>query len=85
MNDFDFEVALNRLRGKLAALDALPPPAARRKLRERAGVSQREVAEVCGVSQTAVLSWESGSKTPRGAHLERYAAVLDLLAGQGAA
>ncbi len=67
------------LQQKITARRALPPPPRRRELRESAGVSLREVADVCGVSQTAVSHWEAGTKTPRGQHLTDYADVLRLL------
>jgi transcriptional regulator with XRE-family HTH domain len=32
--------------------------------RERANLSQEEVAEICGVSSRTVISWEKGAKIP---------------------
>lgn len=32
--------------------------------RKEAGVSQTQLAEICGVSQAAVAAWESGAKNP---------------------
>lgn len=58
----------------------LPPPAARRHLRERAGVSQTVVASEVGVTREAVARWESGDREPRPANLARYLEILDRLA-----
>jgi DNA-binding transcriptional regulator YiaG len=62
---------------------ALPAPAVRRALREAARISQTDVAEVVGVSQRAVSSWETGDTTPRGAALGRYLDLLDRLRIEG--
>ncbi len=52
----------------------LPPAAERRRIREAAGVSQRQLARALNVSWTAVHRWESGSQ-PR-AHVDEYARLL---------
>ena len=54
----------------------------RRFLRERAGLSQLELADVVGVTPPAVSRWETGSRTPRGAVLVSYVAALDRLAAE---
>jgi DNA-binding transcriptional regulator YiaG len=59
---------------------SLPDPAVRRLLRERAGLSQDEVASVLGVSRPAVTRWETGKRTPRGLMLTQYVELLDRLA-----
>ena len=58
----------------------LPPPAARRLLREHAGLVQGDLARALGVSRVAVSRWESGTRTPRGEALRRYVEALDRLA-----
>jgi DNA-binding XRE family transcriptional regulator len=58
----------------------LPAPAARRLIRERAGVSQAAVASAVGVARPAISRWESGKRTPRGEHLKRYVAALEQMA-----
>jgi transcriptional regulator with XRE-family HTH domain len=57
----------------------LPPPAARRQLRERAGISQQSVARELGVTREAVARWETGSRTPRPAVARAYLTLLDRL------
>jgi DNA-binding transcriptional regulator YiaG len=57
----------------------LPPPAERRRIREAAGVSLRQLAAAIppgGVSVMAIVRWEAGS-TPRDpAHLRAYSELL---------
>jgi transcriptional regulator with XRE-family HTH domain len=52
----------------------LPTADERRRIRQAAGVSLRDVAAALGVSHTAVASWEEGV-TPR-EHRAEYAALL---------
>jgi DNA-binding transcriptional regulator YiaG len=56
----------------------LPSPAVRRRLREDAGLSLREVARLLEVDVMTVLRWERGSR-PRRANAVRYRALLDAL------
>ena len=58
----------------------LPPPPARRQLREAAGISQLDVAQALGVTREAVSLWESGLRTPRAENAAAYVALLDRLA-----
>jgi DNA-binding transcriptional regulator YiaG len=69
--------ALAQLEAKVQALAALPPPKARKALRQAAGVTVVEVASVVGVSRQSVTAWERGDARPVGDHLHAY---LDLLA-----
>lgn len=56
----------------------LPPPAMRRALRHGAGLTLAEVAASIGdVTPQAIGHWESGTRTPRGALLSAYVAVLE--------
>jgi DNA-binding transcriptional regulator YiaG len=48
-------------------------------IRERAGVSQLEVARVLGVSDAAVSRWEAHERTPRADVAVRYAQLLRAL------
>jgi transcriptional regulator with XRE-family HTH domain len=66
----DLEATLRMRRG-------LPDPQSRRALRQAAGASLSQVADVCGVSPQSVLDWERGAD-PRGEHLVRYSKVLAL-------
>jgi DNA-binding transcriptional regulator YiaG len=58
----------------------LPAPEARRMLRERAGVPQQAIADTLDVTREAVAQWETGRRTPRGANLTGYLAILERLA-----
>jgi len=53
-----------------------------RVLRERRGLSQSEVARRCGVSRTAVRSWEEGENAPGMMRALRYAEALGITASQ---
>lgn len=57
----------------------LPKPAERRRIRERAGLSIRAVADALGVSPSAVLKWELGTAIPRRHHAAAYGALLHAL------
>jgi DNA-binding transcriptional regulator YiaG len=50
-----------------------------RELRERAGLTQQEIAQVCNVSQGAVLRWERAERRPRGVNAIAYHRVLSRL------
>ncbi|WP_395572106.1 helix-turn-helix domain-containing protein [Streptomyces sp. BK79] len=63
----------------------LPPPKARRRLRETAALTQAQLAERLGVSRQTVRAWESGRTTPRGRKREAYAKLLTGLAEEAAA
>lgn len=54
----------------------LPAPDQRRAIREAAGLSQGEVADAIGVTRQAVGHWEAGTRTPKGALLERYVSAI---------
>jgi DNA-binding transcriptional regulator YiaG len=51
-----------------------------KRIRERAGASQGEMAAAVRVSRAAVASWEQGRRIPRGATAVRYAKLLRELA-----
>lgn len=70
---------LERLLAEAQARRELPAPAVRRLLRERAGLSQADLAQVLGVTRPAVTRWESGCRTPAGKLASDYAAVLERL------
>lgn len=72
----DRALELARLRRRL------PAPAARRHIRESAGVSQIDVARALGVTRECVCLWEMGHRTPR-EKLGAYVGLLDRLAREG--
>ena len=47
-----------------------------RELRTRRGLLQRELAEMAGVTESAVRNYELGLRTPRPQHLEALARAL---------
>jgi DNA-binding transcriptional regulator YiaG len=55
----------------------LPPPSARRAIREAAGVTQQRIAVELGVTRAAVSFWEQGRCDPRGDRRLRYVAILE--------
>ncbi|MFE0201680.1 helix-turn-helix domain-containing protein [Streptomyces sp. NPDC058985] len=63
----------------------LPPPKARRRLREAASLTQTQLADRMGVTRATVRTWESGRTTPRGRKREAYAELLKTLAEQESA
>jgi DNA-binding transcriptional regulator YiaG len=70
---------LERLLERARARRSLPAPDVRRHLRVMARLSQSDVAAYLGVERATVSRWETGSREPRGATLDRYLAVLDAL------
>jgi DNA-binding transcriptional regulator YiaG len=57
----------------------LPPARSRKRIRETAGVSARDVARVLGVNVMSVLRWEDGKATPTPEHAIAYRRLLDAL------
>ncbi|MET7775374.1 helix-turn-helix transcriptional regulator [Streptomyces mirabilis] len=68
-----------QIRSRLRVRLDLPAPARRREVRERAGLSQQELADVIGSTRQAVSHWEMGSRTPRGLLLARYVEAIRAL------
>jgi DNA-binding transcriptional regulator YiaG len=56
----------------------LPPAADRRRIREAAGLTFRDIARFLDVNPMTVIRWEEGN-TPRRAHAIRYRQLLDAL------
>ncbi len=54
----------------------LPPPRVRRSIREAAGLSQGELADVLGVHRISVSRYESGQREPRGKLRLAYSEAL---------
>jgi predicted transcriptional regulator len=42
------------------------------------GLTQRQVAAKCGVSQSCITDWESGTKTPTLHHLQCWVNALNM-------
>ncbi|MFE9554055.1 sigma factor-like helix-turn-helix DNA-binding protein [Streptomyces sp. NPDC006703] len=63
----------------------LPNPKERRRLREAKSLSEAQVAEVMGVTQATVRSWEKGRTTPRGRRRESYSRLLATIEAEMAA
>ncbi|MFE6225941.1 helix-turn-helix domain-containing protein [Streptomyces sp. NPDC057854] len=61
----------------------LPEPEERRRLRERWGLTTRQVATAFGVTPATVRSWERGRSAPRGSRREAYRRFLAGLAQYG--
>lgn len=54
----------------------LPAPDIARRIRQDAHVSQARLAQELHVTRATVARWESGARTPRGANLIAYSAIL---------
>jgi DNA-binding transcriptional regulator YiaG len=67
----------------LAATRALARSGEARAIRERAGLSLREMAAALGVTRSALQRWEVGLRTPRGESAVRYGALLAALRESG--
>jgi DNA-binding transcriptional regulator YiaG len=63
---------------RVRASSGLPAPRQRRGIRERAGVSQRDVARALGVSVMTLNRWERGLSEPK-ARAAAYAELLSQL------
>ena len=57
----------------------LPSPAVRRRLREEAGLSLRDVARVLGVAPMSVHRWEAGIVKIKRENARHYREFLDAL------
>jgi transcriptional regulator with XRE-family HTH domain len=76
--------SIPRIRGLSASSQALHttaigPNALIRAMRLRRGMTQRDLAQILGISQSAICQWEQGFAWPDGAHLS---ALLYALAAQ---
>ncbi len=65
-----------RVREAIRTRRSLPAPSECQRLRESAGLSQRELAGLIGVSPSAVRLWENGQRRPTGRRLVAYLAAL---------
>ena len=69
----------DELLARARSASRLPAPRQRRGIRDSAGVTQRELAAVLGVSVMTLNRWERGLVRPRGSNAARYAELLDQL------
>ena len=69
------EALLEQLRSRRQ----LPVAAERRRIREAAGVSLRQLAAAIGVSAMAVVRWETGAQPRDPAHVRAYSYLLEEL------
>lgn len=49
-------------------------------IRKRAGLTQEQLAALVQVARPSISRWETGTRQPQGAALDRYQAVLSKLA-----
>jgi len=62
-----------------AVVPPLPPPSTCRALREAAGLSTEQLAEVLSVTRQTVSNWETGKRAPRGEQRLAYLEALRVL------
>lgn len=70
---------VGKLISKMRLKRAFPSPAVRRHLRQRAGLTQQDIAKVLGTDRASVARYELGTREPRGEILKRYSELLDAL------
>jgi transcriptional regulator with XRE-family HTH domain len=70
-------VTESELLERLRAKRTLPPAGERRRIREAAGASLRDVARELGTSATSVIRWERGASP--GKQTAAYARLLEEL------
>ncbi|MGW0612043.1 helix-turn-helix transcriptional regulator [Streptomyces sp. NPDC002788] len=68
-----------RINSRMRLRHDLPEPEQRRSIREAAGLSQQDIADIVGVSRQAITAWEAGDRYPRKAQLARYVEALTAL------
>ena len=69
------------IEGKKAEADAvtLPPPEEARRIRERVGMKQAELAAILGLNAFTIHRWENGKNLPTGENAKHYKELLDRL------
>lgn len=75
---------LNELLKRVDAIQRLPDPADRQRIRLAAGLTRDEMASQIGVTATAIYQWETGRADPGKATVRRYVDLLDRLRGTAA-
>jgi hypothetical protein len=75
----DFAVLAKTMRGRQAQR-ALPPPEERRRIREHAGFTRADVAQILQTNPGNVVAWERpGGGSPRGDLALHYLMLLRML------
>ena len=69
---------VQRLQERLK-LRQLPPAVELREIRERAGMTQNELALELGIARASLNRYEQGHRRPRGVLAERYGRVIRTL------
>jgi transcriptional regulator with XRE-family HTH domain len=64
------------LLARVRSRQRLPLSEERRRIRERAGVSLRELARAIGVSHVAIARWEAGAEPANPEHVAAYGRIL---------
>jgi transcriptional regulator with XRE-family HTH domain len=72
-------MSTNELLERVRTTPRLPAPRDRRRIREAAHISQRDVAAALGVSVMAINRWERGLTRPRRTHAAAYLSLLEQL------
>jgi transcriptional regulator with XRE-family HTH domain len=49
-----------------------------KRLRKNAGITQKNLASLCGVAQNTVSQWENGVATPTREHTRRLAEIFGM-------
>ena len=75
---------VDELLEKVRARRQLPAPVERRRIREAAGVSLRDMASAVGVSHASIVSWERGACPRDPKHTAAYSRLLTELGQIGA-
>jgi DNA-binding transcriptional regulator YiaG len=77
----DLRVSVRKLISEKAdaAPGKLPDPQEQLRLRNGAGLSQRDLAGLMGVTRVSISYWERGRNEPSGENRARYVAVMDEL------
>jgi DNA-binding transcriptional regulator YiaG len=77
-------IGVDELLEQVRSRRTLPPAAERRRIRERAGVSLRQMARAVDTSHAAVRGWEEGATPRRPEQRAAYARLLEELGRIGA-
>jgi DNA-binding transcriptional regulator YiaG len=77
MDELELLDELEKLLARRRSSSLLPSPARCRAIREKASLSQEDLARLLGVSRPALTRWESGQRKPFGDNCVRYLSVLE--------